>query len=244
MASDEKPTGHLLALRDAREQAIAQLSDAFAHDLIEVEEFERRLTLAHRADTIAEVQQTVTDLTAAPPSTALVPARAEPPVLANERKSASLLAIFGGVERHGPWTLPRRLQAVAIMGGIVLDFREALLLPGVTEIHVLALLGGAQIIVPPGLSVEVSGTAIMGGFGHVERIPEQLDPDRPVLRVHGLAIMGGVAVETRLPGESEGDAHRRRRRDRRDRRALRGASGERALGGSNEPRRLPEKTRR
>ncbi len=147
MASDEKPSTNLLALRDAREQAIAQLSDAFAHDLIEVDEFERRLTLAHRADTVAEVQQTVTDLTATTPSTALVPARAEPPVLANERKSARLLAIFGGVERHGPWTLPRSLQAFAIMGGIVLDFREALLLPGVTEVHVLALLGGAQIIV-------------------------------------------------------------------------------------------------
>ena len=128
------------------------------------------------------------------------------------------------------------------MGGIVLDFREALLLPGVTEIHVLALLGGAQIIVPPGLSVEVSGTAIMGGFGHVERIPEQLDPDRPVLRVHGLAIMGGVAVETRLPGESEAEAHRRRRRNRRERRDLGGANERRELGGANEPRRLPEKT--
>jgi Cell wall-active antibiotics response 4TMS YvqF/Domain of unknown function (DUF1707) len=260
MPPDEKPPTNPLALRDAREQAVAQLSDAFAHDLIEVDEFERRLTVAHRADTVSDVEKTVIDLRAAAPSTALVPARTPPLALANERQTASLLAIFGGVERHGPWTLPRRLQAFAIMGGIVLDFREALLLPGVTEIHVLALLGGAQIIVPPGLSVEVSGTAIMGGFGHVERIPQQLDPERPVLRVHGLAIMGGVAVETRLPGESEAEAHRRRRRDRRERRELAGASERQALAGASdrrelagandgsalgdEPPRLPEKTRR
>jgi hypothetical protein len=235
MPPEEKPATSLVALRDAREQAIAQLSDAFAHDLIGVDEFEHRLTLAHRADTVAEVEQTVSDLTATAHAAALVPARAQPPVRATERESASLLALFGGVERRGPWTLPRRLQAFAILGGIVLDFREALLSPGVTEIYVLALLGGAQIIVPPGLSVEVSGTAIMGGFGHMERIAEQLDPDRPVLRVHGLAIMGGVAVETRLPGESEKEAHKRRRRDRRDRHAL---------GGPGEPRRLPEKTGR
>ena len=235
MPLDEKPATSLVALRDARERAIAQLSDAFAHDLIGVDEFERRLTLAHRADTIAQVEEIVSDLTATAPSAALVPARAQPPVPATERDSASLLALFGGVERRGPWKLPRRLQAFAILGGIVLDFREALLLPGVTEIYVLALLGGAQIIVPPGLSVEVSGTAIMGGFGHVERVAEQLDPDRPVLRVHGLAMMGGVAVETRLPGESETEAHRRRRRDRRDRRAM---------GGRGEPKRLPEKTGR
>ncbi len=232
MSSDEKPTTNLVALRNAREQAIAQLSDAFAHDLIEVEEFERRVTLAHRASSVSEVVETVSDLTAAAPSAALVPASARVPVLASERESHNLVAIFGGVERRGPWTLPRRLQAFAILGGIVLDFREALLLPGVTEIYVVALMGGAQLIVPPGLSVEVSGTAVMGGFGHVERIPVQLDPELPVLRVHGLAIMGGVAVETRLPGESETEAHRRRRHDRR------------ALGGRSEPKHLPEKTGR
>jgi hypothetical protein len=230
MPSDEKPTTNLVAVRSAREQAIALLSDAFAHDLIEVDEFERRLTLAHRANSVAEVAQTVSDLSAATPSAVLIPARAPLPVLAGERERDSVSAIFGGVERRGTWTLPRRLRVSAIMGGIVLDFREALLLPGVTEIHVVAFMGGVQLIVPPSLSVEVSGTAVLGGFGHVERAPVQFDPDRPLLRVHGLAIMGGVAVETRLAGESEVEAHQRRSRDRR------------ALAGRSEPKRLPEKT--
>jgi hypothetical protein len=48
----------------------------------------------------------------------------------------------------------------------------------------------------------------------MERRPPEPDPDRPVLRVTGLAIMGGVAIETRLLGESERDAHRRRKRER------------------------------
>jgi hypothetical protein len=90
-------------------------------------------------------------------------------------------------------------------------------------------MGGVQLIVPPTLSVEVSGAAICGGFGHVERIAAQADPDRPVLRVRGVAVFGGVAVETRLPGESERDA------DRRHKRALAAARG---------PRQLPAKTMR
>jgi hypothetical protein len=231
MPSDEKPT-NLEALRDAREQAIAQLSDAFAHDLIEVEEFERRVTLAHRGSSLSEVERTVSDLASAAPSTALVPVAAHLPERPNARERDSVLALFGGVERRGAWSLPRYLKASAVFGGIVLDFREASLSPGVTEVQVLALMGGVQIIVPPGLSVEVAGTAIMGGFGHIERIPHRLDPEVPVVRVHGVAIMGGVAVETRLPGESESDAHRRRRRDRR------------ALGAGAPPKRLPEKTER
>jgi hypothetical protein len=218
-------------LRTARDQAIAVLSDAFAHDLIEVDEFEHRLTLAHQATTLAEIAKTVSDLTAPESATALVAASTAVPVVAGGRESDRVIAIFGGVERHGAWRVPSHLQASAVFGGMSLDFREAVFAPGVTEIYVMALMGGVELIVPPGLSVEVSGTAIMGGFGHVERTPVQADPDRPLLRVHGLAVMGGVAVETRLPGESETDAHRRRSGDRR------------ALASPGAPKRLAQKTR-
>ncbi len=212
MPPGPKPETNLVSLRDTREQAIAQLSDAFAHDVIEVEEFERRLTLAHRASSLPEIAALVSDLSA--PATALVPLTAQ--ALAVEsagpgvQDMAVVTAVFGGVERHGAWTVPRHLEVRAVLGGILLDFREARFLPGVTEVQVSAVLGGIELVVPPWLSVEVSGTAILGGFGHVERVAAQADPDRPVLRVHGKAILGGVAVETRLLGESETDAHRRR----------------------------------
>jgi len=196
-----------------------------------VDDFERRLTLAHRATSVSEIARTVSDLTEAAPSTALAPAAATPPVLASERPYDRVVAVFGGVERRGAWVLPRHLEVRAVLGGVLLDFRQAALLPGVTDVHVVAVMGGAQIIVPPGLSVDVSGTAVLGGFGHVERVPAAIDPDRPVLRVHGLAVLGGVAVETRLAGETETDAHRRRH-------------GPRAIGGRNEPPLLTEKTRR
>jgi hypothetical protein len=221
-------------LTAARDRAISVLSDAFAHDLIEVEEFERRLTLAHRASSLAEIAETVSDLAApapVPAVAAIVPEATAVAVLAGGRETDRVAAIFGGVERHGAWRVPSHMQASAVFGGMILDFREAVFSPGVTEVNVTAFMGGVQLIVPPGLSVEVSGTAVLGGFGHVERTAAQADPNRPVLRVHGLAIMGGVAVETRLPGESETDAHRRRSGDRR------------ALASPGAPKRLAQKTR-
>ncbi len=213
---------NLVAVRDARERIIARLSDHFAKDDLDLDEFERRLTLAHRAETVAEIDALVTDLPQAgeppapAPTTALVPRPAPaPPVRADSvRERQTLVAIMGGVQRHGSWTTARHTRVVTIMGGAVLDFREARLLPGTTEVSVFALMGGTQIIVPPGLAVEMDGHAFMGGFEHMERAPAEPDPERPVLRVSGFVIMGGVAVETRLPGESERDAHRRRRRER------------------------------
>jgi cell wall-active antibiotic response 4TMS protein YvqF/uncharacterized protein DUF1707 len=226
MATDDLPGKG--TVNAAQERAIAQLSDAFAHDRLGVEEFEQRLTLVHRAASITDIARTVSDLVEVGPDgteTEWRPA-ARAIVVASESALAtdSVAAIFGGIERRGPWRVPSRLDVVATMGGIELDFRDAVLGPGVTEIHVRAVFGGVQIIVPPNLPVEVSGTAIFGGFGHVERMPAQVDPGRPMLRVRGIAVFGGVSVETRLPGESEADAHRHRHH---------------ALSHGREPRRLP-----
>jgi hypothetical protein len=214
----------LVALADERERVIARLSDAFARELLDLDEFERRLTVAHRADAVADLAPLVADLEAPATTTALVPAPATAaPSTVRERQT--MLAIMGGAMRRGSWVPARRMRVVACMGGVDLDFREARLAPGVTEVVVFALMGGARLIVPPTLAVEVEGTAIMGGFDHTVRAPAEIDPDRPRLRVSGVAMMGGVSVETRLPGESDRQARRRRRHERRalhpgERRAL------------------------
>jgi hypothetical protein len=206
--------GSLVSVREARERSIAILSELFAADDLELDEFERRVSLVHRAATVAEIDEVVRDvrkpdLAVKPqPSVALVPA-------ADVQPAQTTVAIFGGVTRHGTWTAPRQMRIIAVFGGAELDFREARLAAGTTDINVFAWMGGVQIIVPPGLAVEVVGSAFMGGFAHLERTPPQADPDRPVVRVHGFVMMGGVSVETRLPGESEREARRRARRERR-----------------------------
>ena len=90
--------------------------------------------------------------------------------------------------------------AVAIMGGTELDFREAQLGPGVTNVQVFTIMGGVDIIVPPGLNVESHGIGIMGGFDHRTDIAPG-DPNAPTLRITGVACMGGVDITVRHPGE-------------------------------------------
>src|SRR5205085_11347369 len=52
-ASMPAPSAPLVALRDRREQVIAVLTEQFSRDTFELDELERRLDLAHRADTVA-----------------------------------------------------------------------------------------------------------------------------------------------------------------------------------------------
>ena len=100
------------------------------------------------------------------------------------------------------------------MGGASLDFREALLPPGETEVTLIAIMGGAEILVPPGLRVDCQGVAIMGGFDHLDYSGPP-DPNAPILKITGFAMMGGVEIAVRRPGETAKDARHRAREERR-----------------------------
>jgi len=213
-------------MRDRRQAVIDRLTEDFARDLIEVDEFEERVDQAHRADSIEALDKVVSDLApveaSAPPMSPeraleIHPHRAPASALATNRsQSRWAVAVMGGVERKGSWRVPHKLKVICLMGGAEIDFREVNLPPGVTHVRVVCLMGGAEIIVPPDLAVECDGVAIMGGFEQMDRAPTSTDPDAPLLRVSGFAFMGGFTISTRLPGESARQANKRKRRERRE----------------------------
>jgi len=203
-------------LGGTRQQTIDALCEHFATDALSVEEFERRVEMAHKAESDADLRKLLMDLPAGDlpirrDEVSLIhPARAEATVPASRVKEKGfMVAALGGVERKGRWIPARQNYSIAVMGGVSLDFREALLSPGETEVWVFTLMGGAEIIVPPGLTVESDGVAILGGFEHREEASVSEDPNAPILRIRGLAVMGGVEVSIRYPGESDRDAKRR-----------------------------------
>lgn len=208
-----------------REEAIIRLSDAFADDRIQMEEFERRLELAHRAETSAELAALLADLprpaeavTRRPEPTPLArPAPSRPPAPTRVPERSLVAGILGGGNRTGGWIPARTTIAIGVMGGVSLDFRESPLPTGVTDVECYALMGGIEIIAPPGVHIDCTGVGFLGGFDYKQR-EAPTDPDAPVLRISGFAVMGGVDVSVREPGESVRDAKRRRRALRKERR--------------------------
>ena len=211
---------------ERRQQVVEDLMEHFANDVLDLAEFERRLDVANSSRTLEELNGLLTDLptsTALMRSAKLTPARGGSAVIvASEdvRAHSLMIAVCGGASRKGRWVPARRNTAVGVMGGVQLDFREAMLGPGVTEVTVFACLGGVEIIVPPEMAVEVDGIAIMGGFDNETDTVLNRDPDQPLLRVKGLVVVGGVEIAVRLPGESARDAKKRKRLERRELREL------------------------
>jgi hypothetical protein len=220
---------------------IDALCEHFANDAMTVEEFERRVDTAHNAATLEELRELLRDLpggglpavTDADATGALAPSGRSYSVarLENVREMANSIAILGGSRRIGRWTPARVNNAFALCGGVELDFREAVMPPGITEVKAFAMWGGVEVLVPPGMNVECDGMGIMGGFDHTPEAAAPPDPGAPTLRVSGVALMGGVHVTVRHAGESRRDARRRQRQERREharelRRDLRGRRSE------------------
>lgn len=219
------PASIPVPLEQTRQHVIQQLAEHFAADNLSVEALEERLDRAHQAATLDDLRALVSDLPVVQPGQQAYAAPrtyVSPATGAHVSERQIIVGIMGGAEKKGVWTPARQTFVVALMGGVELDFREARMPPGVTEVVIFAVMGGAEIIVPPGVHIDMNGFAFMGGFGQTGYAPPPLDPNAPVLRIGGFALMGGVEVNIRYPGEKNREARQREKLERQEQRRLRG----------------------
>ena len=87
------------------------------------------------------------------------------PAWADEQRE-TVVAVFGDSSRSGAW-LPRdRVNAVAGFGNVRLDFCEADLPEGATEVRAFAVFGNVELLVPRDLEVELNGVSVFGSIKH------------------------------------------------------------------------------
>jgi hypothetical protein len=180
-----------------RDQAAEVLRRAAAEGRITFEELDDRISQVYAAKTFADLETITRDLPG-PGVSAPAPAtrRYQPPAVpTGTHTPTTSVAIMSGTKRAGPWTVPLAYTAVAVMGSVELDLRDARFAANEVTIRAFCLMGGVIITVPDDVAVDVSGIGIMGGFDHKATGPGA--PGAPLVRVAGSAIMGGVEVKRR-----------------------------------------------
>ncbi len=207
------PIADALRLRasDAdRERVAGLLRDAYAEGRLSHAEHDERLTKTYEATTYADLVPLLADLPVPPGSLPVpgagqvvavtgpaLPVQSEGGVVMVDPSRASQavghsIAVMSGVERKGRWVVPESSNAVAIMGGVVYDFTDAILTAHTTEITVFAVMGGVDVKVPEGIDVRIDVFGFMGGSsGPTDTAP----PGSPTIVFKGLALMGGLNVE-------------------------------------------------
>jgi hypothetical protein len=198
VTDDPSALPELRASDTEREQTAEALRQAAGEGRLTVDELDERLHQAFAARTRSELQTLVADL---------LPPDPRVPVRGGEGGTRWLLSILGGIDRRGHWRLAERAININFWGGSTIDLNDAELTARDTTLHVITIMGGADIRVPDGLNVDVSELAIMGG--NDVRLGEPLpDPGGPTLHIKMFTLMGGS------------DVKRGRRRTRAQRRAL------------------------
>lgn len=169
-----------------RERTVELLRRHSVDGRLTLEEFAERMGLAYEAKTQDELEQLTRDL---PEQVATPPARRRKP-------TRWIVSVMGGVNRRGRFRLGAHTSAVSIMGGMNIDLRQAELEEPEVTITVVSVMGGANIIVPEGVDVELTGIAIMGGKSYRPG-KQPPPPGAPLVRVGVFSLMGGVSVITK-----------------------------------------------
>jgi hypothetical protein len=182
-----------------REEVVQALCAHYAQDHLTTGELEARVEQVYRAGDRNQLRTLIDGLPAIRPVPALAQpmyAVAEPTprgLAPDERRYA---AIFAETKKEGAWTPTRRIDARAIFGSVLLDFREVQIPAEGIDIEAEVMFGEVNIFLPPGIGADVDCTSMLATVEDKVR-PGALGAPR--IRVTGGAVFGSIVVKTKLP---------------------------------------------
>jgi Domain of unknown function (DUF1707) len=188
---DPEPRPPAIRASDQDRDAVAQrLQQAFAERRLDDDEFDERMRAALTAKTSADLDRLTSDLPAAPPADAAPPA---PPPSAGRWA----MAYKNSVRRGGRWRVPERFNVVIYKGEGWLDLRAAELTAPVTTVVAYAYKSRIDILVPPGVRVEMNGLGVSKAWSAEEDAEIRLPHDAPTVHVRGTAYKGTIETRTK-----------------------------------------------
>ena len=199
-----------LRISDADRHRVSELlREAAGEGRLDLEELDERLEAAYAAKVYADLAPIVSDLPGASSVPVLRPDAAPVPrpssaVAAGVPRYSWSFALMSGQNRRGVWQVGPTHNAFAMWGGITIDLREAVFTRNEVVINANALWAGIDVVVNEWTRVSVDGIGILGDFSQArDRVPADIRPDSPLVRVRGVALMAGICVvRKRMPGES------------------------------------------
>jgi predicted membrane protein len=105
--------------------------------------------------------------------------------------------VFSGGERQIVSQNFKGGKITAIFGGIELDLTKASLAPGISELEIACVFGGATLIVPDDWHVTIEVTPVLGGFSDSRKLSpgRTVDPSKHLI-VKGAVVFGGGEVKS------------------------------------------------
>jgi predicted membrane protein len=121
---------------------------------------------------------------------------------AEDSEDFRLVALMDGRTYESVSNRLRAGRVIAVMGGVDVDLRQAVLDPEGAKLDITIIAGGVRVLACKSWRVEVE-QSVTGGAVQIETPdPESLPDGAPILHVHVTEIAGGVVI-----ANAESDAH-------------------------------------
>lgn len=171
-----------------RDDAAQLLARYTSEGRLTLEEFSERVEIVLAARTQSEIDQVMHDL---PAAASVVPS-------SQPKATGRITAVLSGADRKGRWRPKPHTKVTAILGGIAIDLRNAQIEGNELLITAVAFMGGIDVFVPEGVTVNLEGFSFMGGKDlKLADVPPL--PGSPVITVKAYPILGGISVRTKRP---------------------------------------------
>ena len=174
-----------------RDAVVQRLQQAFAERRLDDDEFDERMRAALTARTSTDLDRLTGDLPAAPPRNGTAPA------VPGTTPGRWAVAYKNSIRRGGRWRVPERFTSVVYKGGGWIDLRAAELTAPVTTVVAVAYKSRIDILVPPGVRVEMDGFGVSKGWSAEEEAEIRLQHDAPTVHVRGIAYKGTIETRTK-----------------------------------------------
>lgn len=179
------PTGNVEqpSIESAREMAFQRLAQQTIGGGLTLGEYAQRAVAIQQAATTHEIDALQKAAAAGAPAA---------------RRPRWLISVLARVEHRGQWRLRDHLQVVSVFTVQTLDLGTAQLEAPESVVTIITAFGGASVIAPQGVSLDLSGFALFGGRNDNRAELPPL-PASPLIRIRAFSIFGGVTVEDRAP---------------------------------------------
>ena len=122
--------------------------------------------------------------------------------VAPEASRGGVVSFLSSTEREGRWELPRHFRALAVLGNVELDLRDAIIGIGVSFIEAVGVMGNIEITVPPDVAVESDGDSLLGSFVvKYKGVTPAAANGLRTIRITGTAYASSVEITVKGPDE-------------------------------------------
>lgn len=179
--------GSAVGVPARREEVTEILNEAFARNVIELEELEERLGAVQDARYLEELNKLIADL----PD--LIPPPNESPII----KPYTHKIILGTRKLSGEWLSARDAEIKVILGSLTLDFRTLSLPPGMTTINLSVVMSTLFLVVPPGLRLKHNIRDILSTVQTDELVNRVKNTSEAVLHLKGSCILSTFLINVK-----------------------------------------------